>query len=82
MLDISFREDSGRVRKANAAENFPVFSHIALNLLKSVDKFLNAVTLAVGMYPWIVDSVASKAPWRPSATRAFRTPPCGHAAWR
>lgn len=34
ILDIAFREDDCRVRKGNAAENFAVLRHIALNLLK------------------------------------------------
>lgn len=33
-LDISFREDECRVRTGNAAENFSVLRHIALNLLR------------------------------------------------
>lgn len=34
ILDIGFREDDCRVRSGNAAENFAVLRHIALNLLK------------------------------------------------
>lgn len=34
VLDIAFREDDCRVRQDNAAENFAVLRHIALNLLK------------------------------------------------
>lgn len=34
VLDISFREDESRIRKANAPQNFAVLRHIALNLLK------------------------------------------------
>ncbi len=34
VLDIAFREDECRVRQDNAAENFAVLRHIALNLLK------------------------------------------------
>ncbi len=33
-LDITFREDDCRVRKGNAAGNFSILRHIALNLLK------------------------------------------------
>lgn len=33
-LDVSFHEDLCRVREGNAAENFAVLRHIALNLLK------------------------------------------------
>jgi len=33
-LDVSFREDECRVRTGNAAENFSVLRHIALNLLR------------------------------------------------
>ena len=32
--DISFREDESRIRKGNAAENFAIIRHIALNLLR------------------------------------------------
>ncbi len=43
VLDVSFREDDCRVRKANAAENLAVIRHLALNLLK------NEKTLKVGI---------------------------------
>lgn len=36
VLDVAFREDDCRVRAGNAAENFAVLRHAALNLLKSV----------------------------------------------
>jgi predicted transposase YbfD/YdcC len=36
VLDVAFREDDCRVRAGNAAENFAVMRHLALNLLKSV----------------------------------------------
>lgn len=36
VLDVAFREDDCRVRVGNAAENFAVMRHLALNLLKSV----------------------------------------------
>lgn len=34
VLDVVFREDDSRVRSGNAAQNFAVLRHIALNLLK------------------------------------------------
>ena len=34
VLDVAFREDHCRIRKKNAAENFAMLRHIALNLLK------------------------------------------------
>lgn len=34
VLDVGFREDDSRVRSGNAAQNFAVLRHIALNLLK------------------------------------------------
>jgi predicted transposase YbfD/YdcC len=36
VLDVAFREDDCRVRAGNAAENFAVIRHLALNLLKTV----------------------------------------------
>lgn len=35
VLDVTFREDNCRIRKDNAAENFAIVRHIALNLAKS-----------------------------------------------
>ena len=35
VLDIAFREDECRVRKAHAAENLAVLRHMALNMLKN-----------------------------------------------
>lgn len=35
VLDVAFREDDCRVRAGNAAENFAVIRHIAVNLIKS-----------------------------------------------
>ena len=34
VLDIAFREDECRIRKANGAHNFAILRRIALNLLK------------------------------------------------
>ncbi|MCP4612795.1 MAG: ISAs1 family transposase [Planctomycetes bacterium] len=34
ILDVGFREDDSRIRSGNAAQNFAVLRHIALNLLK------------------------------------------------
>jgi len=34
VLDVTFREDESRIRRGNAAENFAVSRHIALNLVK------------------------------------------------
>ena len=33
-LDVTFREDESRIRKGAASENFAIFRHIALNLIK------------------------------------------------
>jgi predicted transposase YbfD/YdcC len=35
VLDVAFREDDCRIRAGNAAENFAVMRHLALNLLKA-----------------------------------------------
>jgi predicted transposase YbfD/YdcC len=35
VLDVAFREDECRVRAGNAAENFAVIRHIAINLIKT-----------------------------------------------
>ena len=35
MLDVAFREDECRVRAGNAAENFAVIRHVAVNLIKT-----------------------------------------------
>lgn len=51
VLDISFREDDCRIRRGNAAENFAVLRHIALNLLKketSLKKSIKAKRLRAG----------------------------------
>ena len=37
MLDMNFSEDSSRIRKGNADENFSTIRHIALNILKLND---------------------------------------------
>ena len=34
VLDVSFKDDSCRVRRDNAPENFTIIKHIALNLLQ------------------------------------------------
>ncbi len=41
VLDIAFREDESRVRKAHSPENLAILRHIALNLLKQ-DKSIKA----------------------------------------
>jgi len=43
VLDVSFGEDLCRVRKANAAENFAVLRHIALDLLKNEKSFKGGI---------------------------------------
>ena len=35
VLDVAFREEESRIRKAHAAENIGMLRHIALNLLKN-----------------------------------------------
>lgn len=51
MLDVSFREDECRKRAGNAAENFAIVRHIAINLLKqenSMKKSMNVKRLQAG----------------------------------
>ena len=51
MLDVSFREDECRKRAGNAAENFAMVRHIAMNLLKkenSMKKSMNVKRLQAG----------------------------------
>jgi predicted transposase YbfD/YdcC len=51
VLDVSFREDEGRIRKDNASENFAVLRHMALNLLKketSLKKSIKSKQLKAG----------------------------------
>jgi len=38
VLDVQFNEDKSRVRKGNGDENFAIIRHIALNLLKLLDR--------------------------------------------
>jgi predicted transposase YbfD/YdcC len=51
VLDVSFREDECRKRAGNAAENFAMVRHIAMNLLKqenSMKKSMNVKRLQAG----------------------------------
>lgn len=34
ILDVSFRDDDSRIRRANAPENIAIIKHMALNLLQ------------------------------------------------
>jgi predicted transposase YbfD/YdcC len=43
ILDVAFDEDRSRIRKDNAAENFVVLRHIALNLLKKEKTFKRGI---------------------------------------
>jgi predicted transposase YbfD/YdcC len=51
VLDLVFREDDCRIRKGNGAQNFAVFRHIALNLLrqeKTAKRSIRAKRLKAG----------------------------------
>ena len=51
VLDVSFREDESRIRKANAPENMAVLRHIALNMIKketSLKKSIKSKRLRAG----------------------------------
>ena len=51
VLDVSFREDESRIRKDNAAQNFAVLRHLALNLIKketSLKKSVKSKQLRAG----------------------------------
>ena len=51
VLDVTFREDDSRIRKGNAAENFAVLRHIALNMIKkesSLKKSIKSKRLRAG----------------------------------
>ena len=43
ILDVSFREDDSRIRKGNAAENFAVLRHIALNMIKNENSLKKSI---------------------------------------
>ena len=60
VLDVTFREDESRVRRDNAAENFGVFRHIALNALrqeKSYKKGVKAKRFKAGLDSEYADKV-------------------------
>ena len=38
VLDMSFNEDQSRIRKNNAPENMAVVKHIALNMIRKIQK--------------------------------------------
>ena len=51
VLDVSFRDDESRIRKANAPENMAVLRHIALNMIKketSLKKSIKSKRLRAG----------------------------------
>jgi predicted transposase YbfD/YdcC len=61
-LDISFREDESRLRRDNAAANFGVFRHIALNALrqeKTDKKGIKAKRFRASLEPDYAEKVAS-----------------------
>jgi predicted transposase YbfD/YdcC len=55
VLDVVFREDDCRVRAGNAAENFAVMRHLALNLLKSLKDIKLSVRLRRMRAAWNQD---------------------------
>jgi len=60
VLDISFREDESRLRRDNAAANFVVFRHIALNVLrqeKSDKKGIKAKRFRASLEPDYAEKV-------------------------
>lgn len=60
VLDVTFREDESRVRRDNAAENFGVFRHVALNALrqeKSYKKGVKAKRFKAGLDSEYADKV-------------------------
>lgn len=61
-LDISFREDESRLRRDNAAANFSVFRHIAMNALrqeKTDKKGMKAKRFRASLEPGYAEKVAA-----------------------
>jgi len=57
VLDVTFNEDQCRVRTQNAAQNFVILRHIALNILKRDTKHKDSIRAKRRRAGWDTESL-------------------------